>query len=72
MQVEESLKCVVMACRKPILKGDTYYLLGGGKLVNCKTCACDMPVKLVINNIEINLTRSWDKTAINERIKHVL
>ena len=37
---EDIMKCAVLECRKTINIGDTYYLLGGGKVVTCEECAC--------------------------------
>lgn len=37
---EHVVKCAVMDCRKVIKTGDTYFLLGGGTVINCEKCAC--------------------------------
>lgn len=62
----------VLECRKPILSGDTYYLLGGGRVINCENCACLTKYTIIVNKKEIEMTRAWDKTAVSKNLKKVM
>jgi hypothetical protein len=46
--MEVELLCGVPECRNPIPKGDEYYLLGGGKVVNCMSCVMNRKLRLPI------------------------
>lgn len=68
----KELICVVEKCGKAIVVGETYYLLGGGKVVNCEDCACNNQFTIVVNGKSVTMTRGWDKTAVADKIKRVL
>lgn len=70
--METEVKCAVLACKTMIGSGDTYYLLGGGKVVTCENCACNTPYTLIVNKKEVHLTRGWDKTACVDRLRKVM
>lgn len=58
--------------KREIYEGDTYYLLGGGKVVNCVDCACHHPFIVTVGKDQIQLTRAWHKTAVADRVQKVL
>ena len=68
----ESNQCAVMACRKAILQGETYYMLGGGKVMTCEDCACNTPASYLVNGKVIQCKRGWDKTAVSKNLKKVM
>ena len=74
MEVEKIVRgeCAVHGCETIILPGDTYYMLGGGKVMNCENCACRMPIKIVVNGVDVHMTRSWDKVAIANNLKRIM
>lgn len=60
MEVEEAgLKCG--RCWGEVKKGDTYYLLCGGTVVNCENCACNVAYTIIVNGKSVDMTRAWDK-----------
>lgn len=60
----QNLVCAVKECigKRVIEKGDIYFLLAGGTVVNCKECACNTRYTIVVNKKEVHLQRGWDKT----------
>jgi len=56
-----TLVCAVVGCEAKIREGETYFLLGGGKVINCHDCACHKTFKVTVNDKEVTLTRGWDK-----------
>jgi hypothetical protein len=69
---EQQHKCGVLECRKPIKKGDTYYLLGGGKVINCEHCACYTSFTLMVGKEAVTMLRGWDKTSVAKNIKKTM
>lgn len=75
VEEEETLQCMTHACRKKgtlIKKGDTYYLLGGGTVINCEQCACFTEFTITVNKKPITMQRGWDKTAVVKNIRKIL
>lgn len=68
----EIARCAVMACRKEITPGETYYLLAGGKVMNCEDCACNSKYTIMVGKVEIEMVRGWDKTAVSKNLKKVM
>lgn len=65
--------CAVLACRKRIAPGETYYALGGlGQVTTCDWCATQSIQKLVVNGKDASRPRAWDKTACVKSIKRVM
>lgn len=71
MEVED-VKCMHMDCRKVIEKGGTYYLLGGGTVINCEYCACDREKTFLVGEKYVTLKRGWDKTAVGSKLKKTM
>lgn len=76
MEVEErkTLKCMTEACmdKKMINEGETYYLLGGGKVVNCEFCACFTTFDIIVNKKTVTMHRGWDKAAVVKIVRKIL
>jgi len=73
MTIEETTAiCGVLTCRKVIRKGDVYYLLGAGKVINCEECACKTKYKIVMNGKQVEMLRGWDKTFMNPQLRKTL
>lgn len=68
----ENNVCAVPACRRVILPGETYYLLGGGRVINCEDCACNTPYTIMVGKVPVEMTRGWDKTAVTKNLKKVM
>lgn len=71
-KMEVKVKCAVIECKTIIRTGDTYYLLGGGKVITCVNCACDAPLKVSVGDKPLQLTRGWNKTAVSDRLRKVM
>lgn len=65
----ETIKCMHMDCRKVIEKGEIYYLLGGGTVINCEYCACEREYTLIVGEKYVTFKRGWDKTAVSGKLK---
>ena len=67
--MEVELHCDVPECRQIIPTGDEYYLIGGGKVVNCVSCIMNRKLRVpiyakgstsqVIGSYETG--RGWDR-----------
>lgn len=74
MEEETTIACMTLECRKKntqIQKGETYYLLGGGKVINCEACACFSTYTITVNGKPLHLERGWHKTAVSKNIKKI-
>lgn len=73
MESEGGGICAVLACRKHIAPGDTYYALGGlGQVVTCEWCATQSIQKLTVNGKDASRPRGWDATTCVKSIKRVM
>jgi hypothetical protein len=63
---------VCMDKEKMINEGETYYLLGGGKVVNCEFCACSTTFVIIVNQKPITMERGWDKAAVVKNVRKLL
>lgn len=62
------MQCAVQGCGHVIVKDEEYYLLGGGKVINCKSCACDTVYTIMVGTKEVVLRRGWDKVPFTKRV----
>ena len=56
-------QCARLACRAVIRPYEEYYVLGGGKVVNCRRCACDATYTIKLGRRDETFKRGWDQTA---------
>lgn len=56
-------QCARLACRVTIWPYEEYYTLGGGKVVNCARCACDVTYTIKVGKDDVTFKRGWDETA---------
>lgn len=75
MEESKTLRCMTKACmdkEKMINEGETYYLLGGGTVVNCEFCACATTFDIIVNKKTVTMHRGWDKAAVVKNVRKIL
>ncbi len=56
-------QCARIDCARIIRPYEEYYALGGGAVVTCRRCACDLEFTVKVGRATVTHRRGWDRAA---------